>query len=611
MSVGIPSFGDVRALLHDVHEHADTWRALQSILLKLHAASPKHDELLAQIVHYIADHFARDPAWQEIERHTPEAWTHPDLELPWPELLALFNTWSLSLEPLSPARLDDHITKLAQAQQEILALDLRVSAGDAGKIMTLVHACPSLQKLECTLEDPLSLDLSDWHDSTAPSTLRHLSLTHAHLGNHGFEHLCDVPWLPRLTHLDLSWSALEPHHIASLCELPFTQLESLGLEYCNLGSEAIALLCDNERLEGLRALDLSLNSVRSECGEFLAQSVFAAQIQKLSIGFNSLTSAGIMQFCTHTYPSLRELLLESNDLGDAGIECLARAPFISQLTRLNLSFNAGVAANSWWRLCQQLEHITHLDLSYNNLTDEVVRHLPALWRERAFHKLELTRLHRDNDRTLLIELIDAISHDRLRELSLSENDLTDELVSTLTAPFPLLTELFIDENPLTHRGLAHLLELIPAHQLELLSVNLQELRDDTHFATLLDLLARQPITVLTLRVDMAPDALILECVRACAPTLESLTLEGDQSCTPAFYNALGHIDLPHLSGLSCTLPRDPEHERFRALANTPMLRRPHMHTLSWRSPEAEDQGSILALLPPDVNPHFKLTARQL
>lgn len=603
MSTPESLFGDMRALLHDGRPGPDTWSAIMGVLLKIQA--PEHALLRAQVAHYLQDQLARDPAWSEVSRQAPIAWTSPHVVDNRPdELLRLFNSFHIQLGYISREALQAHLDALNLCEEIITHIEFDVLAGDADKVLDVLGRMPHVRQLTCHNMDDISFDLESMRQSTAPASLKRLTLNHAKLGQYGFDHLLAIPWLPQITHLNLEWSSLHTSHIAALCELPFDRLESLELEYCNLNAEALATLCVHEGMRHVRTLDVNLNGLHDECGEFLAQAVFADQLECLDVSFNQLSDAGIMQLCTHHFPSLRHLQIDGNNLRSTSIQRLAGATFTPQLERLGLCFSKEIPTQDWLMLCARLAHITHLDLSFCHLTEPVLLALAQHLQDKPLHDLQLAELHPDNNPQALISLLETIPHTELRELSVGDNRLCDAHLLSLKTPFPKLTELHLEHNPVGARGLTHLLSLIAPHRLKMLTLSHTSLQDRSAFPALLDELAAQHISQLELGLEHTSEELILAIIKACAPSLTHLSIKGDTPRSTAFYERLGQMSLPHLTCLACATREGAPHTRFRALARGELCHNPMLHTISWECPDESE--SPLLYLPLDVHPWLSL-----
>ncbi len=136
-----------------------------------------------------------------------------------------------------------------------------------------------------------------------------------------------------------------PANIGEIAVLDLGRLETLDLSYLLLrvpGAEALAVssLVRLDPDDGhptpsrLETLDLRYCYVTDAGLARIAAAPTFRNVRRLSLQANRLTAAGVAEL--YRLPHVEVLDLRYNDLGAEGAEALLGAPFIGNLTRLNL-----------------------------------------------------------------------------------------------------------------------------------------------------------------------------------------------------------------------------------------------------------------------------------
>ena len=230
--------------------------------------------------------------------------------------------------------------------------------------------------------------------------VRELVLCGADIGEGGVQSLSHSPYLHSLELLDLSFNGLGDNTMSHLAEAHLARLHTLLLNDNNIGHLGI-----NRLLRGsleLHTLDLSANHVGG---------------------------AAICALVDH--PSLRQVRLRMNPIGDAGAIELVQHPVMSR-----------------W-----LESDRSLDLSKTGLTSNTVL---AIVKSAVLQSLGTLNLSNNAlDDTTAVALSNSLNLSSLRNLLLGHNKLTDRGAVAL-ARSPLMKQLRwldVSSNRLTRRGI--------------------------------------------------------------------------------------------------------------------------------------------------------------
>jgi uncharacterized protein (TIGR02996 family) len=292
--------------------------------------------------------------------------------------------------------------------------------------------------------------------------------------------LACCPWLARLENLDLSAKGITPADVRTLLGSPhLTGLRQLDLGYNELGVDGARALAQgqplprleqlvlrssgfddsavhelaNMRLARLRHLDLSGNRFGPEGLPALLRSSLLARLRVLRLGDCDLGPEGVEQLAEVNLPELKELYLDSNELGPDGALALARCSWAQQLEVLDLRSNQvedeGVQALT---ASPYLTGLVKLDLGSADVGPESARALanwPGLGQLEALHLW--SNWWGDEGVSLLAGAPQA---NRLRILELYDNRIGPAGVRALAASSHLtsLEELDLRENPLEEEG---------------------------------------------------------------------------------------------------------------------------------------------------------------
>ncbi len=239
--------------------------------------------------------------------------------------------------------------------------------------------------------------------------------------------LAKLPQLERVRELVLCGADLTEVGVQSLTLSPYLHsLELLDLSFNGLGDNAMSHLAE-AHLPKLHTLLLNDNRISQHGATRLLQAPL--QLHILDLSANVIHAGGLAAMVEH--PTLRQVRLRMNPLGDDGITALVQHPILSRLLQhdgsLDLS-QTGLTAQAVIAMAKsdQLQHLVTLNLSNNSMGDAAAEALA-----------KSTKLP------------------QLRTLLLGHNKLTDTgAVALARSPFmKQLRWLDVSSNRLTRRGI--------------------------------------------------------------------------------------------------------------------------------------------------------------
>ncbi|XP_072891976.1 uncharacterized protein [Hemitrygon akajei] len=251
---------------------------------------------------------------------------------------------------------------------------------------------------------------------------------------------------PLLTELSLSDNKLEDSGVklvSAALSISGCKIQKLWLhnvELTDSGAEdLVSILSTNP---SLTKLDLSINKLGDSGVKLVSDALRKTEckIQKLELAMVDLTDSGAEDLVSalSTNPSLMELDLSRNKLGDSGVKVLSAALRNTEckIQKLWLAM-VGLTDSGAEDLASALStkpSLTKLDLSYNKLGDSGVKQLSAALRnpECKIRKLKLAMV--DLTDSGAEDLVSVLStNTSLTELDLSRNKLGDSGVKKLSA----------------------------------------------------------------------------------------------------------------------------------------------------------------------------------
>jgi Ran GTPase-activating protein (RanGAP) involved in mRNA processing and transport len=200
--------------------------------------------------------------------------------------------------------------------------------------------------------------------------VRELVLCGADLGEAGVQALAHSPYLHSLELLDLSFNGLGDNAMSQLAEAHMPKLHTLLLNDNRIGHLGAARVL--KAAFPLRLLDLSANLVR---GNAMVELVQHPTLQQVRLRMNPLGDAGVMLLVQHAM--MKQLLKTDTtlDLSQTGLTSVAmmdivKSVMMEELTTLNLTSNTlNDAAALSLANCERLPNLHTLILGHNKITD--------------------------------------------------------------------------------------------------------------------------------------------------------------------------------------------------------------------------------------------------
>jgi Ran GTPase-activating protein (RanGAP) involved in mRNA processing and transport len=255
---------------------------------------------------------------------------------------------------------------------------------------------------------------------------------------HGLADLARAPWLTNLRELKINGNLCGDVATKTfLLSLNLAALEILGLSH-NLLTASISPYFIEERLPGLRSLDLSENKVEGDGLALLSSSFPLEKLQHLNVSGNQITTLSALS----SFP--RELNLSSNLFSAAAVPHLFQSKGRLALSMLKCNLSEGHFYD-----IGTSDNIDSLDLSENALLGEncvasLARKLPAL--KRFF--LRACALSGEGLLSFAKSLRDV------EALDLSLNQLRKPFILALSQQELPLQELFLEKASLTDPSFA-------------------------------------------------------------------------------------------------------------------------------------------------------------
>nr|AAP92144.1 leucine-rich repeat protein N5C [synthetic construct] len=286
---------------------------------------------------------------------------------------------------------------------------------------------------------------------------------------------------------DARWAELLP-----LLQQPYARLERLWLENNDLTEAGLKDLASVLRSNpSLRELNLSHNKLGDAGVRLLLQGLLdpGTRLEKLDLNDTDLTEAGVKDLASvlRSNPSLRELSLSTNKLGDAGVRLLLQGLLDpgTRLEKLYLEDNDLTEAGlkDLASVLRSNPSLRELNLSDNKLGDAGVRLLLQGLLDPGTRLEELQLRNTDLTEAGVEDLASVLrSNPSLRELSLSNNKLGDAgvrlLLQGLLDPGTRLEKLYLRNTDLTEAGMKDLASVLRSNpSLRELSLSTNKLGD--------------------------------------------------------------------------------------------------------------------------------------
>jgi uncharacterized protein (TIGR02996 family) len=202
----------------------------------------------------------------------------------------------------------------------------------------------------------------------------------------GVRALAGARWLSSIQRLDLSHNGIGPEGLPAL----LARTTPGVLHTLKVGRGCLPALAESRVMPGLLALDLDDDGeiALPELQTLLGR---AESLRRLDLSYCQLGPELAEVLAAVELPSLRELNLSGNQLGDGGMKALAGAPWLSRVRKLGLDGNEITAAGLQALLDSPgLGSLLILDLGNNVAVNESVAALASCPRLTSLRRLRTT-----------------------------------------------------------------------------------------------------------------------------------------------------------------------------------------------------------------------------
>nr|KAF6267981.1 ribonuclease/angiogenin inhibitor 1 [Pipistrellus kuhlii] len=411
---------------------------------------------------------------------------------------------------LEPGRPPCRMVSRAHSPLTMSLLDLHYQQlGDArwAELLPLMRQAPVVRLVDCGVTGGRCKDVSAaLRDNAALTELslssNELGDTGTHLVLQGLQPACKVQKLslqncnlteagcgplsgvlrslPALRELDLSYNQLQDAGLRLLCEGlmdPQCHIEKLQLEYSNLTADSCEALAALVRAKPeLKDLGVSNNDIGEAGARMLCRGLAdsTCPLESLRLESCGLTAANCadLSAIVAAKPSLSELQLGNNKLGDAGIAALCPG-LLSPGSRLKTLWlwECDFTASACKDLCRVLgakESLRELSVAGNAVGDEGARLLCESLRDPSC-RLESLWIKSCSLTAACCQHVSAMlaQNRSLQELQMSSNNLGDagmeELCQGLSQPGTTLRVLSVGDCEVTDQGCTSLAALLLAN----------------------------------------------------------------------------------------------------------------------------------------------------
>ena len=267
-----------------------------------------------------------------------------------------------------------------------------------------------------------------------------------------------------------------------------TSLRKLYLSHTKLSEEASKELADVVKNNtSLEELDLSFNNLQSSTvAKILKALSEVSNLRVLRLSGNEMLKEAVeaMACVIKSNFCLEELFLSNNNLSSSAVVILQALQEISNLKKLNFSYNSssGKVSNALANIIKNNSHLKELHLACNQLKSTTVVILQVL---KEISNLKLLDLDGNGlDAAVVDDLVDVIkSNSSLRSLSLSNNNFHLSAVKILKALKEVfkVEHFYLDNNSMSDVIVDNLADMIKNNPcLEILSLSNNSLRSSVN-----------------------------------------------------------------------------------------------------------------------------------
>ncbi len=198
-------------------------------------------------------------------------------------------------------------------------------------------------------------------------TLRALDVSRNKLPAEAWRSLMNSLFWPTLEELTLRRCTLS-QSLEVLHDAPVSALRTLTLSNNRLGERGLGLVTDLRCFPHLTSLHLEACGLGGRAGQLLSYAAWSSSLRVLDLRNNNLGVAGVETLAQAPWPGLKHLDLSGNALKRTGLARLTLAPWWRQLSSLHLDSNEfdGTCVPLLQSLCEA-EHLETLSLGGNLL----------------------------------------------------------------------------------------------------------------------------------------------------------------------------------------------------------------------------------------------------
>lgn len=196
----------------------------------------------------------------------------------------------------------------------------------------------ALKRLHLSINRLTAASINVLTSAEAPQ-LEALDLFGNQITGEGIARLVSSPVMRRLEKLNLGSTQLDPGFATSIQDWQTTRLEEVSFQGTSFDDNDAYVLSRAEELGRLRVIDLSSTQIRARGVRAIATSPFLGSLERLILNYSRVGDEGITSLSERAHPALRRLDLRACGISVHGARALARAPWLGQLTGLDLSNN--------------------------------------------------------------------------------------------------------------------------------------------------------------------------------------------------------------------------------------------------------------------------------
>lgn len=228
--------------------------------------------------------------------------------------------------------------------QKIRLVATPLSEEDCQLLRETLKQHHTVKSLDICLCDISEEDILKFAQGLKDFGLVGLQLVHANMTERGARALATAIQQYPLKKLDVAFNRLGPRGAFALASaLRDCGLEALMISRNTIRAEGAVHIAEvlAEGLTVLKTLDVTKNRIGDEGCIALANALPNTRLESLKMDTNQITHAGVVAVCDalRKYPSLSDLSLSENNLGDESIKLIAEVLPLTKMEKLTLNLN--------------------------------------------------------------------------------------------------------------------------------------------------------------------------------------------------------------------------------------------------------------------------------